>query len=281
MTTIQQALAQGRSRLSQSPSPELDARLLLASVLDRPHSYLIAHAEQPLSAEAKAAYLALLARAEQHEPIPYLIGEAPFYGLDFHVSPAVLIPRPETEMLVDHVIRWAGERAPLLVVDVGTGSGCVAVALARHLPAAEIIAIDISPNALAVAGRNCRRHDVERVRLLPGNLLDPAPTTVDVIVANLPYIADDEWTSVADGVKWYEPVGALRGGPDGLDHFRALIPAAAQKIRPGGLLLLEIGWRQGKAVRRLARQAFPRAEISILPDFAGHDRVVAVEAVRV
>lgn len=255
--------------------------MLLASVLDRPHSYLIAHGEESLAPGAEEAYFALLARAEQHEPIPYLIGEAPFYGLDFHVSPAVLIPRPETEMLVDHVLRWAGQQVHLRIVDVGTGSGCLAVALARHLPTADIIAIDISPEALEVAARNVARHSVERVRLVQGNLLDPAPDAVDVVVANLPYIADDEWTSVADGVKWYEPVGALRGGADGLDHFRALIPAAARKVRPGGLLLMEIGWRQGRAVRRLARKSFPHAEISVLPDFAGHDRLVSVVAVSV
>jgi release factor glutamine methyltransferase len=281
MTTIRQALALGRTRLAQSPSPELDARLLLAHVLDRPHSYLIAHAEETLPDAAETAYLALLARAERQEPIPYLIGEAPFYGLDFIVTPAVLIPRPETEMLLDYILRRATDRGPRLIVDVGTGSGCLAVTLAHRLPDAEVIAIDVSAEALAIAAQNGARHAPGRVRFVEGNLLNPVGGGIDIIVTNLPYIADDEWTSVSDGVKWYEPVGALRGGSDGLDHFRALIPAAAQKLKPGGSLLMEIGWRQGKAVRRLARNAFPRAEITILPDFAGHDRVVAVEALRV
>jgi release factor glutamine methyltransferase len=281
MTTIRQALAQGRTRLAQSPSPELDARLILAHVLDRPHSYLIAHAEEMLPAAGETAFLALLERAERHEPIPYLIGEAPFYGLDFIVTPAVLIPRPETEMLIDYILRRATDRGPLLIVDVGTGSGCLAVTLAHHLPDADVVAIDVSAEALAIATQNGARHAPERVRFLEGNLLDPVDGGIDIIVTNLPYIADDEWTSVSDGVKWYEPVGALRGGSDGLDHFRALIPAAAQKLKPGGSLLMEIGWRQGMAVRRLARKSFPRAEITILPDFAGHDRVVAVEALRV
>lgn len=281
MTTIQQALILGRSRLSHSPSPELDARLLLEFVLAQSHSYLVAHANEQLTAGQEASYLDLLARAERQEPIPYLTGVAPFYGLDFVVSPDVLIPRPETELLIDHVLRWAGERESLRIVDVGTGSGCIAITLARHLIQADIVAVDLSAAALAIASRNATTHAPGRIRFIEGDLLMSVEPGMDVIVANLPYIADDEWTSVADGVKWYEPVGALRGGPDGLDVFRRLVPAAAQKLRPGGLLLMEIGWRQGQAVRRLARKSFPRAEITIIPDYAGHDRIVAVEAVRV
>lgn len=281
MITIQQALSRGRARLTLSPSPELDARLLLQHVLHQPHSYLAAHSDETLSFTQETVYLDLLARAEQFEPIPYLIGSAPFYGLDLAVSPAVLIPRPETEMVIDHILRWVGAREGLLIVDVGTGSGCIAITLARNLPQAEVAAIDISADALTIAERNGQAHAPGRVRFIEGNLLDPITNGVDVIVANLPYISDDEWTSVADGVKWYEPVVALRGGLDGLDLYRTLVPEAARKLNPGGLLLLEIGWRQGKAVRRLARKSFPHAEIVVKPDFAGHDRLVAVELIGV
>ncbi len=281
MTTIQQALTQGRLRLSTSPSPDLDARLLLEHVIGQTHSYLIAHSDESLTTEQESNFLALLARAEQLEPIPYLIGIAPFYGLDFVVTPAVLIPRPETEMIVDHVLRWSGARQDVVIVDVGTGSGCIAITLAHHLPQAGVVAIDIASDALAVARRNAARLGADHIRFIEGDLLDPIDSKVDIVIANLPYIADDEWTSVSDGVKWYEPEGALRGGPDGLDYFRRLIPTAAQKLNPGGLLLLEVGWRQGDAVRRLARESFPRSEIAILPDFAGYDRLVAVEALRV
>lgn len=248
--------------------------------MHRPHSYLVAHSDTALTAEQDAEYQALLARAAQLEPIPYLIGTAPFYGLDFIVSPAVLIPRPETELLVERILRWAEGREHLVIADVGTGSGCIAITLARHLPAAEVFAVDLSGSALAVAERNAAAFAPGRVRFLAGDLLVPVPAGIDVVAANLPYIADDEWTSVSDGVKWYEPVLALRGGVDGLDHFRSLLPAAASKLNRGGLVVLEIGWKQGLAVRRLAREYFPRAEITIVPDFAGHDRIVAIEAAR-
>lgn len=281
MTTIQQAWTLGRSQLSHSPSPELDTRLLLEHVLRRPHSYLVAHSDERLTDAQAANFVELLARAERQEPIPYLVGIAPFYGLDFAVSPAVLIPRPETEMMVDYVLRWVGQRTNILVVDVGTGSGCIAVTLARHLSQAEMVAIDISADALAIAAQNAATHAPNRIRFIQGDLLDPAAAGVDLVVANLPYVADDEWTSVSDGVKWYEPEIALRGGPDGLDLYRTLMPAAAHKLNQGGLLLLEIGWRQGESVRRLAREYFPRAEIAVMPDFAGHDRVVAVEVLHV
>ncbi|MEZ4515883.1 MAG: peptide chain release factor N(5)-glutamine methyltransferase [Chloroflexota bacterium] len=281
MTTIQQAWQSGRSRLASSPSPELDARLLLEHVLQQPHSYLIAHSDEPLSATQSAEYEALLERAEGLEPIPYLIGTAPFFGLDFVVSPAVLSPRPETEMLVEHALRWAVLREAPVIVDVGTGSGCIAVTLAQQIPQAEVVAVDISADALAVAEHNAARHAPGRVQFMQGDLLGPIGSGVDLITANLPYITDGEWTSVADGVKLYEPEGALRGGPDGLDHFRRLIPAAAEKLNSGGMLLLEIGWRQGKAVRCLARESFPHAEIIIIPDFAGHERLVVVEALQV
>ena len=157
MITIRQAWRDGRAQLHRSPSPALDARLLLAHVLGRDHTYLVAHDDEALTAAQAAAYDQLLARAAADEPVPYLIGRAPFYGQEFVVSPAVLIPRPETEQLVEAALVWGRGRGPLRAVDVGTGSGCIAVTLARHWPEAAIVAVDMSAAALAVAQANAER----------------------------------------------------------------------------------------------------------------------------
>lgn len=277
MTSIRAAWRHGRDLLADSPSPALDSRLLLGHVLGRDHAYLVAHDDEPLPPDALAAYDALLRRAAAGEPIPYLLGHSPFMGLEFIVSPAVLIPRPETEQLVEYVLAWARGREPLLAVDVGTGSGCIAVCLAARL-AGEVVAIDVSAAALAVAAANVARHAPGRVLLVRGDLLTALAPSLDLITANLPYVAADEWPTLPVGVKSYEPALALDGGRDGLDLIRTLLPQAAARLRPGGLLLLEVGWRQGQAVADLARAAFPGAAVAVWPDFAGHDRIVAVES---
>ena len=211
--TIQEALAWGRAALAASPSPGLEARLLLAHILGVDHAYLVGHSQDTLPAAHQAAYAALVSRAQRHEPIPYLVGHAPFYGLDFLVSPAVLIPRPETEQLVEQALAWANTHRPGRIVDVGTGSGCIAITLARHLPQAQVIAIDLSSDALAIAQQNGARHAPGRVQFRHGSLLAPLHTPANLIIANLPYVTDAEWTLLDDGVKWYEPANALRGGP--------------------------------------------------------------------
>lgn len=267
----------GRATLRQSPMPALDARLLLEHVLGRDHAYLIAHDDEPLTAEALDDYGRALARAAAGEPIPYLTGHAPFMGLDFLVSSNVLIPRPETEQLVETAIEWAGGRGGIRIVDVGTGSGCIAVSLARALPAAHLLAVDVSAAALAVAAANVARHAPGRVQLVRGDLLTAIGHGLDLITANLPYIAGPEWPTLPIGVKSYEPALALDGGADGLDLIRALLPQAAARLRPGGRALLEIGWQQGQAVTALARSAFPAAEVSRQQDFSGHDRIIVVK----
>lgn len=276
--TIGGALAWGRQQLRHSETPAVDSRLLLEHVLQVNHAYLVGHATDALPAAQLAAYQALVARAAQGEPIPYLVGQAPFYGRSFLVNPAVLIPRPETEELVQQVIAWAKARPGSHIVDVGTGSGCIAVTLACELPAVQVTAIDVSAAALDVARQNAARLGVTgRITFHEGSLLEPLPSPVDAIVANLPYVADDEWTSLDVGVKWYEPAGALRGGPDGLDVIRELLQQACSRLQPGAAIFLEIGWRQGEAARQLAAGHFPQAEVRLLSDFAGHDRFVTIQ----
>ena len=277
MTTIREALRLGRAHLHQSPSPALDARLLLEHVLQRNHAYLIAHDDAPLNPDQEATYRALLKRAAAGEPVPYLIGRAPFMGLDFKVSHHVLIPRPETEQLVEMAIAWGKGKGAIRVVDVGAGSGCIAISLAHYVPQAEIIAVDVSPQALEIAAANVIRHAPGQVGLVHGDLLSPIAGGLDLIAANLPYIAGHEWPTLPIGVKSYEPTLALHGGEDGLELIRELLPQAAERLRPGGLMLLEIGWQQGDPVAALARKWFPAADVMVRVDFAGHDRIVAVQ----
>ena len=276
MTTIHEARLLGRVALRGSPTPALDARLLLEHVLARDHAYLIAHDDEPLAVEALAGYIQALQRAAAGEPIPYLTGHAPFMGLAFIVSANVLIPRPETEQLVELAIAWARGHESLRIVDIGTGSGCIAVSLAHRLPQAQVLAVDVSAAALTVAAANVARHTPGRVPLVQGDLLAAIGPGLDLIVANLPYVTGPEWPTLPIGVKSYEPPLALDGGADGLDLIRRLLPQAAARLNSGGVALLEIGWQQGHAVTGLARAAFPAAEVALQQDFAGHDRVVVI-----
>lgn len=275
---IKEATRWGRQQLGDAPTTAGDVRLLLQHVLQVDRSYLVAHDQKKLTAQQENRFRQLLARAEQGEPVPYLVGESPFYGLDFLVTPDVLIPRPETELLVEAAVRWARGHDVMQVVDVGTGSGCIAVTLARQLPQAEVAGIDHSTAALAVAHQNAARHGVsDRVSFHQGSFLDPLPFTPELIVANLPYISDEEWTALDDGVKSYEPAGALRGGADGLALIRSLLQEAARQEPPAAALFLEIGWRQGQAAQVLARSIFPEARIDVQLDYAGHDRILVIE----
>jgi release factor glutamine methyltransferase len=279
--TIREALAAGRKKLLDSPSPALDTRLILEHVLAVSHRYLITHDEESINPEQAYRYLSLLERAGNGEPIPYLIGKTQFHGLEIEVSPSVLIPRPETERLVDLALEWVAQRCRRQdwphIVDVGTGSGCIALALANELPDAVIEATDISKIALELAEENSRILGFDdRIKFHQGQYLQPIVDSPDLVVANLPYIADHEWTSLSVGVKWYEPDVALRGGSDGLDGIRQLLAQASNRLARGGAMLLEIGWQQGKAARILAQSSFPYARVDVIQDFAGLDRVVRI-----
>ena len=274
---IQSAWEYGRSQLtSTSPTPQLDARLLLQHILQVNHSYLVTHFEQGLTAAQQQQYHALLSRAQNQEPIPYITGRAHFCGLEFVVNPAVLIPRPETEQLVATAVTWARSRQPLQIVDVGTGSGCIAVCLAVQLPQASIDAVDISAPALAVARQNAQRHASQRIQFHQGNMLEPIHAPIDLLIANLPYVTDAEWTMLDDGVKLHEPSIALKGGVDGFDLIRTCLRQATEKLHAGGTLLFEIGWQQGAQAQAIARDYFPSAWIEVTADYAGNDRILAV-----
>lgn len=280
LRTVGDALAHARPFYTASNAvltPAI-AQALLAHVLGRGRAWLLAHPEARLSDGEAAQYLDLLQRILAGEPFAHLVGEREFYGLPFTVTPHVLIPRPETEGLVDLVLEWVRERdlSQPRLVDVGTGSGAIAVILALRLPAASILAVDVSAAALHIARCNAARHGVaERIMFVRGNLLDALSGPFDAIIANLPYISSEEIAALEVG-RW-EPRIALDGGPDGLDLVRALLRQAPSRLAPGGLLALEIGHDQGLRVVALCREAFPSARISLLPDLAGLDRLVRVE----
>ncbi len=279
-TDVAGALAWARAALAAAADTEpLDAPVLLAHVLGADRASLLAHPERPLTQSQAERFRALVARRAAGEPIPYLVGTRAFYDATLRVSPDVLIPRPETEHLVEAALAWAAGRGDLVVADVGTGSGAIALVLAKHLPDAQVWALDISPAALAVARANAQEYDWgQRVRVVQGDLLQPlidAGVRSDLIAANLPYIPSRD----VDGlpVARYEPRLALDGGPDGLALIRRLLGQAPRVLAPGGLLLLEIGAGQGAAVSELARAALPGSAVRLLTDYAGHARIVRIE----
>lgn len=284
--------------------------MLLAHLLRRGRAWLYAHPEHVLLPTNLTAYQALVARRARREPVAYLTGSKEFFGLDFSVAPTVLIPRPETEQLVElaleilcatHFCQVPPERGqippkrsggggkcalpdwsdisdrPGLIVDVGTGSGAIAVSLAVHMPQAHVVAVDNSSAALALAQQNAARHGVaRRVHYVQGHLLAPLSKNVRLVVANLPYLSSAELAAAQPEVAGWEPHSALDGGPDGLTLMRDLFAMAADRLRPGSVLLTEIGAGQGAEALALARRHFPHAGAEIVRDHAGRDRILVV-----
>lgn len=278
--TIREALKRARGLLhaAGSDEAEIEAEVLLRHILDVDRGRLFQSLDLAIDGEALAAYEQVLARRSAGEPTAYITGKREFAGREFKVTPAVLIPRPETELLVDIAAGTAREAAfsPRLV-DVGTGSGAIAVSLARVLPGAEIYATDISPEAIAVARENAGVHGVgRRVSMRRGDMLEPIDTRVHVIVANLPYVSEDDWARLPREIRDHEPRLALASGRDGLDAIERLINQAPAYLLPGGSLVLEFGFGQEAAVDALARRRFPAAAINCLPDFADIPRVLTV-----
>ena len=290
--TVSACIAENLS--AQSPHPR-ETRLLLAHVLGQSREWVIAHPEAELTDEQHKRFSVLVEQAVNGTPLPYLLGEWEFFGLDFIVTPDVLIPRPETELLVERAIKNPKSQAQpakstrnpkIPILDIGTGSGIIAVTLAVKLPNAEIVATDISPAALAVAKTNAERHRVtDRIAFLEIDLLSGLITNYQLrltqyalICANLPYIPTADLASLA--VARHEPRLALDGGPDGLTYIRRLLADAPHAIAPGGTILLEVEYRQGEAVKALAREVFPEARVEIHKDLAGLDRMVEIEVDR-
>ena len=278
MPTLGETLLRMAGSLGEASIPDarLEAEALLAHVLQMSRAQVLAHPERPLSPQEELAISGTFRRRLNREPLAYITGRREFFGIDFKVNSSVLIPRPETETLVETAIKIANEfpqGQELSVVDVGTGSGAIAVCLALRLSSARIFAIDSSSAALDVARTNAETHGVaDRITFLEGDLLSHFSGGVDLITANLPYVRTGELSSLAPEVQ-QEPTEALDGGQDGLDVVRRLMHQAQHVISGDGVILLEMDPRQSGPLRRMGESLFPGAEISILKDLAGLDRV--------
>ena len=301
---VRAALKEGMARLRAAnvPSHTLATELLLMHALGRDRTWLYTHPEASLDVANVEKYLALIARRAAGEPTQYLTGKQEFWGLEFEVTPAVLIPRPETEHVMEVALARLGARGfkihldtgmpreKMRVADVGTGSGCLAVALAWELPHAEVFATDISAPALEVAGRNAARHNVaDRIHFLRTNLLDAlgeeSPTGIgklasfDLIVSNPPYVGRDDASQLQREVRDYEPDEALFAGPTGVEMYARLIEEAGRLLRPGGILVLELGYNSAQHVRDLFAGQNCWTKVAFTNDLAGIPRVAAADRV--
>ena len=283
MTSVGEALRRGAGslRMAGIEDAEIEAEVLLRHALGLSRAQLFVQMAHPLSAADEERYRRLVRRRAAHVPTAYITGVRDFYGLEFLVGPGVLIPRPETEHVVEESLRIGREllreRDRVTLVDVGTGSGAIALAVAKHLLALRVLATDCSPAALAVADLNAKRLRLAgRVTFLPGDLLDPMREPVDIIAANLPYIPSDVIPTLAPEVRAHEPRQALDGGPDGLQVIARLLAQAPVHLRAGGAIILEIGHDQAERLRCLARELLPAAAVSFVRDLAGIERVATI-----
>ena len=288
---LKDALARAIARLTTEnvPSPRLNAELLLMFTLNSDRAYLFAHPERKLTAEEESSYEAALAERSRGVPAQYITGHQEFWGMDLIVTPAVLIPRPETEHVTETVLEIQtsgvrrqtsdqtypevrGPRSKVRIADVGTGSGCIALALAKELPDAEIHATDISPDALEVARANAARHQLDRrIHFRQADLLEGVKRDFDFVVSNPPYVGESEEDQVQLEVRKFEPRNAVFAGPKGIEVIARLIPQARKILRPGGWLIMEISGTIAEEVRKLLEGW---QEVMIKPDLQSIPRVV-------
>ena len=279
---IREALRRGSRLLAGAGSEEasLEAELLLAHALNTDRTHLFQRLRDHMAPDAQSAFDTLLQRRLDHEPTAYILGRKEFYGLEFEVTPAAIIPRSETETLVELVIGFVRTRSAgrkTLLADVGVGCGAIAVTLASELSEAQVIATDVSPDALALARRNAERHGVaQRIRFLHGDLLEPLDAPIGVIAANLPYVRSGDFEAAPPEIREHEPRLGLDGGPKGLRLIERLLRDAPPRLKRGGALFAEVGEEQGEAARKLAQQSFPQARIEVKRDLSGLDRVLVV-----
>ncbi len=266
-----------------SETPNLDAQVLLAHILQQPRSWVLAHPENELNALQKQTLQNALRQLQQGIPLPYVIGHWEFFGLDFIISPDVLIPRPETEELVEYALEWLRDKKDMRALDMGTGSGCIPISLARNTPDLHLVAVDRSSAALSIARQNAAKHGVsKRIDFVESDLFSNVGTlerlnvkTFDLITANLPYIPTETLKTL--DVYTREPSLALDGGADGLDLIRSLLADAPHYLAPEGLVLLEIDSSHGQKALETAKEFFPKARNELLQDLSGRDRFIRIQ----
>ena len=277
--SIAEAILQGSHKLRKAGVPEArrEAGSLLAFVLDKDRTFMLAHADDAISEDEVSRFQAMLDLRAQGKPAQYIMGRQEFYGLEFEVTPEVLIPRPETELLVESALKLVSKDSPVSICDVGTGSGCIAVTLLRQLPLARVVALDVSPAALEIANRNAARHKVtDRIEFVLSDCFAAlAQQHFDLIVSNPPYVAEGAVATLQREVRDYEPRMALTAGADGLDVIRRLVSGATDFLEPGGHLVVEIGFDQHEAVGELIDSETWRL-LDIHQDLQGIPRIVAL-----
>ena len=283
--TLVQALQQSAHTLNLNgiEDSHIEARMLLSHVTKLSPVQIYTQTEQTLSREQEENLQELVERRLHREPAAYIVNHREFYGIDFYVDSRVLIPRPETELLVDAALEFAGNNStylkrPLIIADVGTGCGAIAISLALNLPCGKIYATDVSSSALEVAGLNCYYHKVtDRVTLLQGNLLEPLPEPVDLLVANLPYIKSSELANLSPEIIKFEPRLAIDGGESGLDYIHQLLKQAGGRTNPEGCLLIEIGQNQEKEVSCLIQSCLDNVDFEFISDLNGIKRAAKIK----
>lgn len=275
--TLKQALACAREILTSHKIDDarIESELLLRHALNITRIQLYLSLENELGPEQEATYLDLVGRRAKSEPTAYIIRNREFYGLDFYVDSRVLIPRPESEILVEKALEFARNHPVHTIADIGTGCGAIAICLAINLPTVRIFSTDLSADALDVARFNCEKHKVvDRIKLIQGDLMEPLHEPVDLIVSNMPYVRKVDLPVMETA--GFEPALALDGGVSGLDKISQLCYQASDKLRPNGCLLLEIGAGQKEAVVGLLQGLFPSATIAVTKDLGGIERVVSL-----
>lgn len=274
-SSIRSLLRWGGSQVEIWHTPQLDAEVLLSRVLGRSRASLIAHEYEDVTESQEQMYRQWIRRRANGVPIAYIVGFKEWYGLQIEVSPAALIPRPETELLLEHAIILARQQEAMSVVDIGTGSGALAVGMALAVPRVRVVATDVSSAALEVARHNVRQNGVDgRVSLLLGDMLEPIDMEPEVIIANLPYLSDDMWAEVGANVK-FEPEEALCAGPTGLEKYETLLQQIANRAwQPS--MALEIDSDQSGSMKSLISHFLPGMSVDVRQDYAGLDRIVTV-----
>ena len=260
-----------------SSTPYLDSLVLLSHILERSRSWILAHPNALLSSSQQEKIHMALKKLEHGVPLPYVLGSWEFYQLSFKVTPDVLIPRPETELLVDYAREWLGSHPTRRsCADIGTGSGCIPISIAHHTPDSHFTAGDLSRESLRIAQINAAKHKVdENISFYQGHLMQALGGTFDLITANLPYIPRSKLVSL--DVYGREPTRALDGGREGLKYISSLLHSAPRKLKKGGLTLIEIDESQGKEVYLLGKKYFPQAKVSVSQDLSGKDRLLIIQ----
>jgi len=278
MTELRSWLRSASAQLDlTSESASLDAQVLAAHILKQSRSWILAHNTEQLDKNSETALNEALSQLLKGKPLPYLLGHWEFYGLDFTVTPDVLIPRPETELLIEKALDWLkGHPDAHRAADIGTGSGCIAVTLAKHCPGLQVTAVDISPTALNIAAQNAAKHDVSKqINFIQGDLTTPLSGQFDLVCSNPPYIPSHKLPGLA--VTKHEPALALDGGPEGMDAIHPLLADLPRILAPDGLLLVEIEATLGEAVIDLAHELIPQYHACVLPDLAGLPRLLCIK----